>query len=254
MKKILVPPLLLLIAVGGYFAMAEQQEPEVIRYIQQQGVTIVDTFDAPGGLTGYAATVQGQPMSIYLTEDKNYALIGNLINAEGEDLGDQALYELISAPQNEKVWQKLEQADWVQDGQQQAEKIIYTFTDPYCPYCQKLREIADPYIARGEVQLRHVVVGILQENSLKKAAAILGSDSPEKALQQHIQHADNAAENADEETVNNGTLLVEKNNLLMEQLGFMATPTSIYKDEEGHVRLIEGMPMRDDINQLFAQP
>lgn len=34
----------------------------------------------------------------------------------------------------------------------------------------------------------------------------------------------------------------------------MATPTSIYKDEEGHVRLIEGMPMRDDINQLFAQP
>lgn len=39
----------------------------------------------------------------------------------------------------------------------------------------------------------------------------------------------------------------------MEQLGFMATPTSVYKDEKGHVRLIEGMPMREDIDKLFEQ-
>ncbi|MCB2427601.1 thiol:disulfide interchange protein DsbG [Methylophaga pinxianii] len=254
MKKIIIPLVILLIGFGSYFALAEQQEPEVIRYIKEQGVTVIDSFETPAGLRGYAASVQGQPISIYLTEDKKYAVIGNLINAEGEDLGEEALYELVSAPQNEKVWQQLERADWVQDGQNSAEKIIYTFTDPYCPYCQKLREIADPYIAKGDVQLRHIVVGILQENSLKKAAAILGAESPEKALQQHIQQTDKSAENGNEDTAKNGALLVEKNNLLMEQLGFMATPTSIYKDEKGHVRLIEGMPMRDDINKMFEQP
>ena len=253
MKKIIVPVVLLVIGFGSYFALAEQQEPEVISYIKQQGVSIIDSFDTPAGLTGYAASVEGQPLSIYLTEDKKYAVIGNLINAQGDDLGQEALYELVSAPQNEKIWQQLDTAKWVLDGDKDAKRIIYTFTDPYCPYCQKLREIADPYIAKGEVQLRHIMVGILQEDSIKKAAAILGADSPEKALQQHIQPADNPTENINEEALANGSLLVEENNLLMEQLGFMATPTSIYKDEKGHVRLIEGMPMRDDIDKLFEQ-
>jgi thiol:disulfide interchange protein DsbG len=253
MKKIIVTIVLLVIGFGSYFALAEQQEPEVISYIKQQGVTIIDSFETPAGLTGYAASVEGQPLSIYLTEDKKYAVIGNLINAQGDDLGQEALYELVSAPQNEKIWQQLDTAKWVLDGDKDAKRIIYTFTDPYCPYCQKLREIADPYIAKGEVQLRHIMVGILQEDSIKKAAAILGADSPEKALQQHIQPADNPTENINEEALANGSLLVEENNLLMEQLGFMATPTSIYKDEKGHVRLIEGMPMRDDIDKLFEQ-
>jgi thiol:disulfide interchange protein DsbG len=253
MKKIIVTIVLLVIGFGSYFALAEQQEPEVISYIKQQGVTIIDSFETPAGLTGYAASVEGQPLSIYLTEDKKYAVIGNLINAQGDDLGQEALYELVSAPQNEKIWQQLDTAKWVLDGDKDAKRIIYTFTDPYCPYCQKLREIADPYIAKGEVQLRHIMVGILQEDSIKKAAAILGADSPEKALQQHIQPADNPTENINEEALANGSLLVEENNLLMEQLGFMATPTSIYKDEKGHVRLIEGMPMRDDIEKLFEQ-
>lgn len=253
MKKIIVPVVLLVIGFGSYFALAEQQEPEVISYIKQQGVTIIDSFETPAGLTGYAASVEGQPLSIYLTEDKKYAVIGNLINAQGDDLGQEALYELVSAPQNEKIWQQLDTAKWVLDGNKDAKRIIYTFTDPYCPYCQKLREIADPYIVKGDVQLRHIMVGILQEDSIKKAAAILGADSPEQALQQHIQHADNPTENLNEEALINGALLVEENNLLMEQLGFMATPTSIYKDEKGHVRLIEGMPMRDDIDKLFEQ-
>jgi len=253
MKKIIVPVVLLFIGFGSYWAIAEQQEPEVISYIKQQGVTIIDNFETPAGLTGYAASVDGQPMSIYLTDDKQHALIGTLINAQGDDLGEEALYELISAPQNEKVWQILEQAKWIQDGSQNAKQIIYTFTDPNCPYCQRLQETAEPYITAGDVQLRHIVVGILQEDSIKKAAAILGADSPEAALQQHIQPADNNKVDQSEEAVATGTLRVEENNQLMEQLGFMATPTSIYKDEKGHVRLIEGMPMRDDISKMFGQ-
>lgn len=89
MKKIIVSVVLLIIGFGSYFALAEQQEPEVISYIKQQGVTIIDRFETPAGLTGYAASVEGQPLSIYLTEDKKYAVIGNLINAEGEDLGSK---------------------------------------------------------------------------------------------------------------------------------------------------------------------
>src|SRR5690554_3104061 len=251
MKKIVVPLLLAIIGFGGYFAFAEQQEPEVITYIKQQGVTIVDTFATPAGLKGYAATIQGQPMSIYLTADKQYAVIGNLINADGDDLGESALYELISAPQNEKVWQQLEQAQWILDGQKSAKRIIYTFTDPYCPYCQRLRELAEPYIASGEVQLRHIMVGILQDNSIQKAAEILAAKSPEEALQQHIHQKQTPLSASDEQAVVAGITLVDENNLLMEQLGLMATPTSVYKDKNGYVHLVEGMPMRDDITKMF---
>lgn len=251
MKKIILPVLLVLISFGSYLVIAEQQEPEVIRYIKQQGVNIVDTFGTSAGLKGYAAEVQGQPMSIYLTDDEQYAVIGNLINAEGKDLGQQALYELISAPQNEKVWQKLEKAKWVLDGDKNAKQVIYTFTDPFCPYCQRFRETADPYIAAGDVQVRHIIVGILQEDSRKKAASILGAESPEDALQQHTQHSDTQSAKLNETASTNGSMLVDENNLLMEQLGFMATPTSVYKDKKGYVQLIEGMPMRDDISKMF---
>ncbi|HAO24020.1 MAG TPA: thiol:disulfide interchange protein DsbG, partial [Methylophaga sp.] len=46
MKKFIIPVLLLCIGFGSYWAIAEQQEPEVISYIKEQGVTIIDSFDA----------------------------------------------------------------------------------------------------------------------------------------------------------------------------------------------------------------
>ena len=86
------------------------------------------------------------------------------------------------AQNEEAIWQTLEDSHWVQDGADDAERIIYTFTDPNCPYCDQFREQAAPWIDAGRVQLRHIMVGIIKRSSTPKAATILGSDNPEAKL------------------------------------------------------------------------
>lgn len=34
----------------------------------------------------------------------------------------------------DNVWKNLEKATWIQDGQKNAPRIVYVFSDPNCPY------------------------------------------------------------------------------------------------------------------------
>ena len=63
-----------------------EQWPAAIETLQSKGVRIIDTFDAPAGLKGYAARFNGQGMTLYLTEDGQHVLVGNLLDARGKNL------------------------------------------------------------------------------------------------------------------------------------------------------------------------
>ena len=43
--------------------------PAPIKALEAQGVEVMGTFEAPGGLTGYAGMVRQQPLAIYVTSD-----------------------------------------------------------------------------------------------------------------------------------------------------------------------------------------
>lgn len=75
----------------------------------------------------------------------------------------------------DQVWAQLESATWVLDGKADAPRIVYTFSDANCPYCNHFWEAARPWVNSGKVQLRHLLVGIIREDSPAKAAAILGA-------------------------------------------------------------------------------
>ena len=64
----------------------------------------------------------------------------------------------------------------------QAEQIVYAFADPNCGYCNRYWLAARPFVESGQVQLRHLMVGIIGDDSPGKAAAILGAASPGQAL------------------------------------------------------------------------
>lgn len=255
MKKSLIVLLMVAIVGTGVFLVFNRQtttEGDALTFIKQQGVTVLEQFDTPAGVTGYVGTFKDEPMSIYILPDQRYAIVGDLINAEGKNLGAEAIYQLVTKPNNEKVWQRVESASWVQDGDKNAPQVIYTFSDPFCPYCHKFRELAEPYIKSGKVQFRHVMVGILRDDSLAKAATILGSDSPEQALATHITRYKSGGIETDNNAASKGSERVLENNHLMEDLHFHATPTSLYKDEKGDVQIIEGLPMKHDMDSMFG--
>ncbi|OZA35193.1 MAG: thiol:disulfide interchange protein DsbG [Hydrogenophilales bacterium 17-64-65] len=158
-----------------------------IKAIEAQGVEVIGTFKAPGGLTGYAGVIEMQPIAIYLTADGKQAIVGSMIDAKGNNLSQKSLEKLVSKPMTDRAWKQLEQSTWIADGKNNAPRVIYTFTDPNCPYCNKFWNDARPWVTSGKVQLRHVMVAILGPTSPGKAAAILAAKDPQAALTQHEQ-------------------------------------------------------------------
>ena len=258
MKKIFIGLLvaIFLATISFYFLNKQSdtaKQENVLSYIEQQGVTIIDKFDTPSELTGYVGTYKDEAMSIYVTPDKRHAVIGDLIDTEGKNLGADAINQLITKPKNEKLWQQVEEMDWVQDGDKNAPRIVYTFSDPFCPYCHKFRDMAEPFIAEGQVQFRHIIVGILQKNSLAVAATIMGSDSPEQAFQQHRQSVRQDGIAVDNAKASKGNDAVMANNQLLEEMHTHATPTSIYRDKDGEIHVVEGMPVQQELSRIFEE-
>lgn len=221
--------------------------PAPIQALIEEGLEVHGEFEAPGGLNGYAATHQGREMTVYVTSDGKQAIVGTMIDAEGNDLSEASLDELVRMPQEDELWQRLEQSHWIADGSADATRVLYTFTDPNCPYCHRFWEAARPWVEAGDVQLRHVMVGILEPDSPAKAAALLGDGEPENALYRH-NSGDGIAPSAQPRHIEDQ---VYRNNQLFEELGLYATPTTLYR-QDGRLERVEGMPSETRLVEMMG--
>ncbi len=212
------------------------------------------TFAAPDGLTGYAASYQGSPVAIYLTPNGKHAIVGTMIDGQGTDLSAKPLSRLVANPSHQKAWQKLENATWVRDGDPNAPRTIYMFTDANCPYCHKFWQAARPWVKAGKVQIRHVLVGLLKPSSLPKAASILAAKNPSAALARSERTYDDGGI---EPMSNVPAGLVRKignNTDLMKSLGLFATPTIFYRNAAGHVAVKQGLPQGKEMTAVMGAP
>lgn len=217
-------------------------KPAPIRALEKQGLDIKGSFKAPDGLTGYAASYQGSPVAVYVTPGSKHAIVGTLVDGQGNDLSTPELKRLVVNPKLQNTWGQLKDTTWVADGPDSAPRTIYMFTDPNCPFCHQFWKVARPWVKAGKVQIRHVLVGLLKPSSLPKAAAILDASDPSAALKHSEQHYEQGGIEA---LKNPSAKLVKEigsNTDLMKSLGFFATPTLIYRDEDGHVSVKQGVP------------
>ncbi|WP_344702259.1 thiol:disulfide interchange protein DsbG [Halomonas cibimaris] len=233
-------------------ALAERSLPAPVQALSERGIDIHKRFDAPGGLVGFGASTRGEEMAVYLTPDGNHVVIGTLMDANGNDLTEPRLDRYVRAPLEAKTWALLEDSHWIQDGDTDAPRVIYTFTDPNCPYCQQLWEASRPWVEAGRVQMRHIMIGILAADSPAKAATLLAADDPAGALSAQKQGqtvTPSAQPRAVEEKV-------YANNQLFESLGLYATPTSAYRyqTEDGSTRIerVQGMPADDQLIKMMG--
>lgn len=235
-------------------AQDQAQHTDAVQQLIDRGVTVAGSFEAPGGMTGYVGDMQGRPVAFYLTPDKEHVIVGTMLNASGDNLTESKIQELVSGPQNKKAWNQVENANWVRDGDADAPVIVYTFTDPNCPFCHRFRQAAEPWIDAGKVQLRHVMVGILKQDSLPKAATILGSDNPRKALKENQQNHGKGGIEVDRNIVSKNAKKVRKNNQLMSSLGLSATPSTYYRDGSGNIQMKQGAPRPGEMEAIMGSP
>lgn len=230
--------ILSLILLAGAVQAADY--PPAIQALVDQGLQIEARFDAPSGMTGYAARVQERPMAFYLTPDGKHVLIGSMLDAQGNNLTPIQLKQYLPEPEFGQAWPLLEKATWVREGGAEAERIVYVFTDPNCPYCNAFWKESQSYLGR-DVQVRHIMVAILTPTSMGKAARILAAENPARALADHETYGSKPLETIPAEIRQQ----IEANNRLMQQLGAQATPAIFYRDTQGKVRRILGLPQAE---------
>lgn len=228
-----------------------EQWPEPIQAIEKRGPKVVGRFDAPNGLQGYAARYNGQGIAMYLTPDGKNVLVGSLYDAQGNDLSKEPVDKLVYQPMGKEFWQRLELSTWVLDGAADAPRIVYVIADANCPYCSQFWKQARPWVKAGKVQLRHVLVGILREDSAGKAAAILSSKSPQTALNNHEAAGkdSNIRPLVRIPDAINGKLAA--NLVLMRDLGAAATPAIFYMDGD-RLQQHQGAPRAETLQQILG--
>ncbi|WP_314972098.1 thiol:disulfide interchange protein DsbG [Comamonas testosteroni] len=177
---------------------AANSELPSAQFLAEQGLQIVGPMQSSGGLKAWAAYRDQQPIPIYRMPDGKHWVIGTVIDAQGKDVNAKALHNAVQKPMGQGFWTDLERTHWIGDGRPDAARIAYVFTDPNCPYCNQLWRDARPLVQAGQLQLRHILVGMLRPSSEGKAAAILASKAPEQALASHaMAYADAHGKNPD---------------------------------------------------------
>ena len=242
---------LLPLTLAATLAQAEDL-PAPIKQIEAKGAKIIGKFDAPSGLTGYAAQYQNRGMALYLTADGNSVIAGNLYDAQGNDLSTQPLEKLVYAPMAKQVWAKMENSSWIQDGDKNAPRTVYLFSDPNCPYCNMFWEQARPWVESGKVQLRHIMVGIIREDSPAKSAALLAAKDPQQALHEHEQAGKASKLKPLTKIPADVQAKLDANAQLMTDLDVSATPAIFYLDEQGNLQQQQGAPSPDKLVKILG--
>ncbi len=229
-----------------------EELPAPIRALQDKGARIIGSFDAPDGLRGYAAEYQKQAMALYLTRDGKHVLAGNLYDEKGADLSEAPLQKLVYEPMSKEVWSGLEKSTWIADGNADAPKVVYLFSDANCPYCNMFWEQARPWVKAGKVQLRHIMVGIIREDSAAKAAALLADNNPQAALNTHEQAGKSSKLKPLGSIPKEIQTRLDANLQLMTDLGLSATPSIFYLDAKGQLQQQQGAPQTAQLEKILG--
>ena len=216
--------------------------PAPVKAIEKQGITIIKSFDAPGGMKGYLGKYQEMGVTIYVTPDGKHAISGYMYDDAGTNLSEKLFNQELYGPAGRELWQRMEKAEWILDGQKTAPRVVYVFADPYCPYCKQFWQQARPWVESGKVQIRTLMVGVIKPESPAAAAAILSAKDPAKSWHEYEQ-SNGKMTLALPKTIPPAIMRsLNLNQKIMDDLGANATPAIYYMNEENVLQQAVGLP------------
>ncbi|MBN5086513.1 thiol:disulfide interchange protein DsbG [Stenotrophomonas maltophilia] len=246
-----LPLAICFLLVSGCSQAQNSENPPAVRALEQQGLTIMKEFDAGGGMRAFAAAAGDEPIAAYLMNDGN-VIVGTRLDANGNRIDSEKLQQLVAKPTADRVWAELESSTWVLDGKASAPRVIYAFADANCPYCHLFWKAARPWVDAGKVQLRHVLVGVIREDSPNKAAAILGAPDRSAAFRENENKFDRGGITPAKSIPADVRKALDENQMLMTALGFRGTPGIVVRDEDGALKKYNGMPRPEKLPEVLG--
>src|SRR5690606_4932959 len=99
-------------------------------------------------------------------------------------------------------------------------------------------------------QLRHLLVGVIKEDSPAKAAAILGASDPSSALRENEEKFDRGGITPAKNVPDDVRATLRDNQLLMLSMGFAGTPGIVARNSDGLVKKYSGMPQQSALAEI----
>lgn len=149
MKKKLIVLLLSAISINSYAVDKTKEIPEEIVFDQVneifQGKSKIENIKKSELDNAYYVTVDNNPI-IFFTNN-SYFITGDLYNGKNK----YNLTASYQAENNKKILEQIPDKDTITYNTHVENKLgtLYVFTDPSCPYCEKLHTEIDEYLKTG---------------------------------------------------------------------------------------------------------
>jgi thiol:disulfide interchange protein DsbG len=139
------------------------------------------------------------------------------------------------------LMQRLDRATWIGAGSKSVDRVVYVFTDPDCPYCNDLWKALATARA-PDVQIRYLLVAVIDADSKGKDAAILESKDRAAAFEKSERDYDRGGIEPKATLLPATSETIAVNQDLMAALHIFGTPGLVYLDEHNQVKVFAGMP------------
>lgn len=235
-------------------ALVQAEElPAPVKAIEKQGITIIKPFEAPGGVKGWLGKYQDMGATIYLTPDGKHAISGYMYDDKGTNLSEKVIQKEIYAPAGRELWQRMEKAQWLLEGDKAAPRVIYVFADPFCPYCKQFWQQAQPWVKAGKVQLRTLLVGVIKPESKATAAAILAAKDPAKVWHEYESSGGKLSLDVPSSPSAEHLKTLKDHEAIMDALGANATPAIYYMNSDNELQQVTGLPKKEQLDMMMGK-
>jgi thiol:disulfide interchange protein DsbG len=156
-----------------------------------------------------------------------------------------------STPSSAELTQRLDRAHWIGSGAKSPARVVYVFTDPNCPYCNDLWK-AIKGMRAPDVQVRYLLVAVIDADSRGKDAAILESSDPAATLDENERKfaRGGITPKPMAQAATNAT--ISANEALMKDFQIYGTPGLVYLDEHNELKVFAGMPNPEQLRMILG--
>lgn len=160
----------------------------------------------------------------------------------------------VPAPAGSPVglMQRLDRAKWIATGAKSAQRVVYVFTDPDCPFCNDLWKAMQKARA-PEVQIRYLLVAVIDADSKGKDVAILEAKDPVAAFEKSERNFDHGGIAPKANPSPATAEVISFNGDLMGALHIFGTPGLVYMDQHGQVKVFAGMPDQAQLQTIVGK-
>ncbi len=233
MRKILLASLLGPLAIFAC-PKADTFQKDLTGFLPIPDLKVEQVKESPiKGLCEAVVSVQGQKLILYTDESGRYLLLGGrggLVSIfdlkTKENLTKKELDELNKL--SKKQVHELEK--YVAFTYGNKGKVVYLFTDPECPFCQRLEPTLKKLADEGKIQVKVILYPLpFHPHAKEKSVAIVCQNIGWEGLKKNYWTGDKM-KNLENWQCKKGKSLVEKSREAAKKYGVSGTPTMITED------------------------